>query len=49
MQPRYNLKSGRISYCCSWIYHLKAKNPSSLYWGTRGETILSNIQIKFFE
>ena len=28
-QPRYNLKSGRSSYRCSWIYHLKAKNPSS--------------------
>ena len=29
-QPSYNLKSGRSSYRCSWIYHLKAKNPSSL-------------------
>ena len=30
MQPRYDLKSGRSSYRCSWIYHLKANNPSSL-------------------
>ena len=29
MQPRYNLKSGRSSYRCSWIQHLEAKNPSS--------------------
>ena len=30
MQPNYNLKSGKSSYHCSWIYHLKATNPSSL-------------------
>ena len=29
-QPNYNLKSGKSSYHCSWIYHLKATNPSSL-------------------
>ena len=29
-QPNYNLKSGSGSYRCSWIYLLKAKNPSSL-------------------
>ena len=28
-QPRYNLKSDRSSYRCSWIQHLEAKNPSS--------------------
>ena len=33
-QPRYNLKSGRSSHRCSWIYHLKAKNPSSLKLNT---------------
>ena len=26
-QPRYSLKSGWSSYCCSWIYHREAKNP----------------------
>ena len=34
-QPRYNLKSGRSSYHCSWIYHLKAKNHLSLKLNTR--------------
>ena len=29
-QPNYNLKSGKSSYRCSWIYHLKATNPSSI-------------------
>ena len=40
-QPRYNLKSGRSSYRCSWIYHLKAKNPSSLKLNLRAFAIFS--------